>query len=207
MPHGGQSSFPVHVALPGQVSWETATSHPAIVRGKGQWLHHTETLCQVPGASWKQKGAGRSREGDLRLGVSRGAGVSQALPMPLPLRFRPGPHLCRLDWFAGHWWGSLQVWYESHSASRLLDDPGSSPFISLHLSFLLYKMEKLTEPASLEAQLVKNLPAKQEVWFDPWVGKIPWRRKCQPTPGFLPGNPMDRGTWRGYSPWATQLSD
>ena len=96
MPHGGQSSFPVHVALPGQVSWEIATSHPAIVRGKGQWLHHTETLCQVPGASWKQKGAGRSREGDLRLGVSRGAGVSQALPMPLLLRFRPGPHLYRL---------------------------------------------------------------------------------------------------------------
>ena len=23
--------------------------------------------------------------------------------------------------------------------------------------------------------------------FDPWVGKTPWSRKCQPTPGFLPG--------------------
>ena len=23
--------------------------------------------------------------------------------------------------------------------------------------------------------------------FDPWVGKIPCRRKWQPTPGFLPG--------------------
>ena len=23
--------------------------------------------------------------------------------------------------------------------------------------------------------------------FDPWVGKIPWRRKWQPTPAFLPG--------------------
>ena len=23
--------------------------------------------------------------------------------------------------------------------------------------------------------------------FDPWVGKIPWRRKRQPTPVFLPG--------------------
>ena len=23
--------------------------------------------------------------------------------------------------------------------------------------------------------------------FDPWVQKIPWRRKWQPTPGFLPG--------------------
>ena len=24
-------------------------------------------------------------------------------------------------------------------------------------------------------------------WFDPWVGKTPWRRPWQPTPGFLPG--------------------
>ena len=23
--------------------------------------------------------------------------------------------------------------------------------------------------------------------FDPWVGKIPWRRAWQPTPVFLPG--------------------
>ena len=23
--------------------------------------------------------------------------------------------------------------------------------------------------------------------FNPWVGKIPWRRKWQPTPVFLPG--------------------
>jgi len=29
--------------------------------------------------------------------------------------------------------------------------------------------------------------------FDPWVRKIPWRRKCQSTPVFLLGNPMDRG--------------
>ena len=34
--------------------------------------------------------------------------------------------------------------------------------------------------------------------FDLWVGKIPWRRKWQSTPVFLPGNPMDRGAW-----WAT----
>ena len=31
--------------------------------------------------------------------------------------------------------------------------------------------------ASFVAQLVKNLPAIQETGFDPWVGKIPWRRE------------------------------
>ena len=36
--------------------------------------------------------------------------------------------------------------------------------------------------ASLVAQMVKNPPG-----FDPWVGKIPWRRAWQPTPEFLPG--------------------
>ena len=29
--------------------------------------------------------------------------------------------------------------------------------------------------------------------FDPWVGKIPWRRKRQPTPYTCLGNPTDRG--------------
>ena len=36
--------------------------------------------------------------------------------------------------------------------------------------------------------------------LDPWVRKIPWRRKRQPAPVFLPGNPMDRGAW-GASLW------
>ena len=32
--------------------------------------------------------------------------------------------------------------------------------------------------------------------FDPWVGKILWRRKWQPTSVFCLGNLMDRGAWR-----------
>ena len=31
--------------------------------------------------------------------------------------------------------------------------------------------------------------------FDPWIRKIPCRRKWHPTPVFLLGNPMDRGAW------------
>ena len=37
--------------------------------------------------------------------------------------------------------------------------------------------------------------------FSPWVGKIPWLRKRQPTPVFLSG---ESHRWRGlvgYSPW------
>ena len=34
--------------------------------------------------------------------------------------------------------------------------------------------------------VVKNLPAMQEMGFNPWVEEIPWRRKWQHTPLFLP---------------------
>ena len=42
--------------------------------------------------------------------------------------------------------------------------------------------------ASLVAPLVKKIhPQCGRAGFDPWVGKIPWRRVWQPTPVFLPG--------------------
>ena len=37
--------------------------------------------------------------------------------------------------------------------------------------------------------------------FDPWVRKIPWRRKWQPTPVFLPGKSHGQRSLAGYSPW------
>jgi len=41
--------------------------------------------------------------------------------------------------------------------------------------------------ASLVAQLVKSRPAMRETGFDPWIGKIHWRRERLPTPVFWPG--------------------
>ena len=37
--------------------------------------------------------------------------------------------------------------------------------------------------------------------FNPWVRKIPWRRKWQPTPVFLPGESHGYRSLVGYSPW------
>ena len=37
--------------------------------------------------------------------------------------------------------------------------------------------------------------------FGPWVGKIPWSRKWQPTPVFLPGKFHGQRSLVGYSPW------
>ena len=57
----------------------------------------------------------------------------------------------------------------------------------------------LNFPAS---SVVKNLPAEHEMWgFDPWVGKIPWKRKWQPTPVFLPGKSHGQWSLAGCSLW------
>ena len=86
--------------------------------------------------------------------------------------------------------------------------------------------------ASLVAQLVKNLPAVQEIQLDSWVGKITWRRDRLPTilglpwwaqtiknppvmrrPGLDPwvGKILWRKVWQptpvflpGESPWAEE---
>ena len=42
---------------------------------------------------------------------------------------------------------------------------------------------------------------------DPWVWKIPWRRKWQPTPVFLPGKSLGQRRLVGYSPWGRKESD
>ena len=56
--------------------------------------------------------------------------------------------------------------------------------------------------ASLVAQLVKNHLQCRRSGFDPWVGKIPWRRGRLPTPVFWPGELHCL-----YSPWGCQESD
>ena len=43
--------------------------------------------------------------------------------------------------------------------------------------------------------------------FDPWVGKILWRRKWQPTLVFLPGKFCVQRSLVGYSPWGHKESD
>ena len=41
--------------------------------------------------------------------------------------------------------------------------------------------------------------------FDPWVGKIPWRKKWQPTPVFLPGKSHRQVTVYGVAERWTRL--
>ena len=41
--------------------------------------------------------------------------------------------------------------------------------------------------------------------FDPWAGKIPWRRAWQPTPVFLPGESQGQRTLVDYSPYRCRV--
>ena len=43
--------------------------------------------------------------------------------------------------------------------------------------------------------------------FDHWVGKIPWKRKQQPTPVFLPGKSHGQKRLVGYGPWVYKELD
>ena len=59
--------------------------------------------------------------------------------------------------------------------------------------------------ASQVVLVVKNPPADVRDLrhgFDPWDGKIPWRRAWQPTPAFLPGESHRQRSPVGYSPYS-----
>ena len=51
--------------------------------------------------------------------------------------------------------------------------------------------------ASEEAQTQNSHLQRGRLGFSPWVGKIPWRRKWQPTPVFLPGESYGQRTLAG----------
>ena len=66
---------------------------------------------------------------------------------------------------------------------------------------------KESPPILLVAQTVKRLPGMWRPWFNPWVGKIPWRRKWQPTAVLLPRKFHGWRSLVGYSPWGRKDSD
>ena len=63
-------------------------------------------------------------------------------------------------------------------------------------------------------EIVNNFPGGSDIClkcgkprFDPWIGKISWRRRWQPTPVLLPGKFHEWRSLVGYSPWGRKESD
>ena len=65
---------------------------------------------------------------------------------------------------------------------------------------MLYRWHSNGIFSPVVAQTVKRLPAMRETGFNPWVRKIPWRRKWQPTPVLLPEKFHEWRSLVGYSP-------
>ena len=78
--------------------------------------------------------------------------------------------------------------------------------ISLKLiSFFSFKNLATRLPWWLRWQAI--CPKCRRRGFDPWVGKIPWRREWQHTPVVLLGEFYGQRSLAGYSPWGSKRSN
>ena len=60
---------------------------------------------------------------------------------------------------------------------------------------------------SVSKELACQCRRHKRCGFDPWVQKILWRRKWQPTPVFLPGKFHGQRSLAGCRPWGRKESD
>ena len=74
-----------------------------------------------------------------------------------------------------------------------------TPWIRAHQAPL--SSDHLGKEASLEAQMVKNLPAMQETRVRSLGWEGPLEKERLPTPIFMPGEFHGHGSLVGYSPW------
>ena len=103
------------------------------------------------------------------------------------------------------WWGSI-VWMVLEFSCELSNMIYFiwEFFINKHhinplkLVCVTYRM------GSPGGSVVKNLLQCRRHGFHPWVYKIPWRRKWQPTPVFLPEKSHEQRSQEGYSPWGLE---
>ena len=109
------------------------------------------------------------------------------------------PHKWRAEMFCLHWSTGKNINQILFKLLSFLQDPVLGPTLSPEAayspSFRVAPWEEvgirvkhpwltlLSQEEPLVAQKVKSQP---EMWFDPWVGKIPGGTKWQPTSVFLP---------------------
>ena len=91
-------------------------------------------------------------------------------------------------------WTSLSICWFSLSWSLLILQPSDS-----------FEWTSLLEGGFPGGSVVKkkkksacHCRRRRRHRLDPWVAKIPWKRKCNPLQYLLLGTPMERGVW-----WAT----
>ena len=89
---------------------------------------------------------------------------------------------------------------------------GPSESVMCHIAWTLIPPLSVLNPQSLCLSVIYQmlpwcLNGKESFWqcrrygLHPWVGKIPWRRRWQPTPEFFPGKAHGRRSLAGYRVW------
>ena len=81
---------------------------------------------------------------------------------------------------------------------------------SAHLPYLLFSCSKSHFLSSVQAawpRCRRGMVVSHSYGFDPWVGKMPWRRAWPPTPVSLPGESQGQRSLAGYSPRGCRESD
>ena len=115
---------------------------------------------------------------------------------------------------AGHDWSTAQQHTTSTPLKRIDFHPIRWSQVRLFLKHTLESghLGHDTHKTGLPRWLGSKESACQckRIRFDPWVGKIPWRRAWQPIPVFLPRESHDRGFWQatvhGVAKSQTRLS-
>ena len=111
-----------------------------------------------------------------------------------------------------------QEWY---SAISIASWPGNQTTESLFIYFFhpdlkIWCLQRPLSPTFRITRFPRWLNGKQSACqcrkckrrrFDPWVRKIPWKRKWQPTPIFLPEKSHGQRSLVGYSSWGPKESD
>ena len=88
------------------------------------------------------------------------------------------------------WWAA--VYGVSQSRTRL-------KWLSSSNIPLSFQNNHTSERASWLSQINAGYHLQyRRLWFYPWIGKIPWRRKWQPAPVFLPGKIPCQRSLVGY---------
>ena len=167
---------------------------------KRQWLHLT-----TPKLKTSIKEA--NKQNILYISLASGSEIQEELESRILFFHDTGRCLFRVIWQMGwfgrwdlyhDWWlavGSLWV-IRIHTcqdtqvqvARSLLAQPSTS-----WNAIPYFPLDKWVPGDSV----VKNLSTR--IGFNPWVGKISWRRKWQATPVFLPGKSHGQGSLASYS--------
>ena len=70
----------------------------------------------------------------------------------------------------------------------------------LKLKFQMHVKCKIISKNSSTGKESACNAGEKEMWVNPWVGKMPWRRNWQPTPVFLTRKSHGQRSLEGYRP-------